>query len=58
MNAEELREELEEDLRGECCCNYITKDDMHEILKDFDNWLETAEPGDAYYYGGNSYELV
>lgn len=58
MNRYELRDELENDLKGDCVCDYITKSELCEILDDFDSWLETAKSGDVYYYGGNSYELT
>ena len=57
MSRYELRENLENDLRGDCICDYITKTEMCEILDDFDYWLETAKSGDVYYYGGNTYKL-
>ena len=58
MNRYELRDELEDDLRGDCFCDYITKTEVYEIMEHFDNWLKTAKSGDVYYYGGNAYELI
>lgn len=55
MTIEELREQFEEDLRGDCSCDYITKKDMMEYLEDFDEWAENALNGEAYYYSDNEY---
>lgn len=58
MNRDELRKEVYDALRGDCCCDYITKEQMMERLDDVDKWLETAKSGDKYYYNGNEYELI
>ena len=58
MNKYKLRNELEDDLRGDCCCDFITKSEIYEILDNFESWLETAKSGDVYYYGGSAYELT
>lgn len=58
MNRDELREEVYETLRGDCCCDYITKAEMMEHLDDVDEWLKTAKSGDKYYYNWNEYELT
>lgn len=57
MNKYELREKLEEQLRGDCACDFITRKEKMEILDDFDQWAEYAKNGDAYYYGGREYAL-
>lgn len=51
------REELREYLYGLVICDYITRKDKSDILKDFDNWSVTATIGDSYYYDGNEYKL-
>jgi hypothetical protein len=55
---DDLREQIEDDLRGDCSCDFITKEEMVETLDDFENWLETAKLGDIYYYDDNAYELA
>lgn len=57
MTKDEIKNQLEEDLRGDCCCDYITKKEMMEYLDDLDKWLETAKNGDVYFYDGQGYEL-
>ena len=42
-NLETLREQLEEDMRGLCMCDYITKQDKINYLNDFDEWSKTAK---------------
>lgn len=58
MSKEELREELEEQLRGNCICDFITRREMMSILDDFDKWAEDASNGDTYYYDGEEYTLT
>lgn len=53
----ELRNELEEALRGDCSCDYITKQEWMDTMEDFDRWAEKAENGESYYYNGSSYTL-
>lgn len=48
MNIDMIREELEEDLKGQCICGYITKGDMVKYLDDFNIWAKTARIGDTY----------
>lgn len=57
LNTEELREELDEDLRGMCAAGEITKKEWQEYLEDFDEWVKTAKVGDTYYAGEYSYTL-
>ncbi len=57
LNVEELREELDEDLRGMCANCEITKKEWQDYLDDFDEWAKTAGEGDTYYAGENSYTL-
>ena len=53
----EILEELEDVLRGECCCDEITKSDWMDTIADCEEWLETAKPGDVYSYHGYDFEL-
>ena len=57
MRIDELREQLEEDLRGDCSCDYITKEDMIKYLEDFDIWAKNALNGEKYYYNDNEYTM-
>lgn len=57
LNTEELREELDEDLRGMCADCEITKAEWQRYLADFDEWVKTAKEGDTYYAGEYSYTL-
>lgn len=65
MNDEELKEEiikelrcnLEEDLHGYVICDYLSRDDVDNILESFDEWAETADWGDDYVYDENYYTL-
>lgn len=43
MTRDEIKDQIEENLRGDCCCDYITKKEMMEYLDDLDKWLETAK---------------
>jgi hypothetical protein len=54
---EELRCDLEEDLHGYVICDYLSRDDVDDILDSFDRWAETAGWGDNYVYDGKSYTL-
>lgn len=54
-NLETLREQLEEDMRGLCMCDYITKQDKINYLNDFDEWSKTAKNGDTYFAQEFSY---
>lgn len=54
---EELREQLEEYLQGLVVCDDITREEQGEVLDDFDNWAETAEYGDTYYYDDEEYTI-
>ena len=58
MTREGIREQVEENLRGDCACDYITKKEMMEYLADIEEWLKTAKNNDKYYYNGNEYELI
>lgn len=55
-NTANLRDELNETLRGDCAADYISKGDWMEYIDDFDTWAETAKAGDTYYYGGYKYK--
>lgn len=57
MTADETLEEMENILRGECVCDYITKEEMMNILDFVEEWLKTAKPGDVYCYDGYSFIL-
>ncbi len=57
MRVEDIRNELEEQLRGDCSMDYITKEDWIDILSDFDEWAKTAKRGDMYLYDGMEYLL-
>lgn len=52
-----LREKLEDDLRGHCIADFITRKEMMEYLADFDEWAKTAKNGDTYYFDCYSYTL-
>ncbi len=54
---QELRDELEEQLRGDCFMDYISKSDWMDTLYDFDKWAEKAQEGEVYFYGGREYRL-
>ena len=56
-NKSELYDKLEETLRGECAAGYITKDDVRDILADFETWYKTANIGDIYFYSSCAYIL-
>ena len=57
MKAPEILDEMEDILRGECACDFITKEEMMDILDSVDEWLENAKPGDVYCYGNNEFIL-
>lgn len=50
-----LRKDLEEDLNGLRICDYISRKDLNNYLKHFDEWSKTAKIGDAYYAQGFEY---
>ena len=56
-NKSELYNRLEETLRGECAAEYITKDDIRNVLADFKKWYKTANIEDIYFYSGCAYIL-
>lgn len=56
-NRDKLMEELRNNAEGECIADYITRDEMYEVLDDFEEWLETANIGDTYYWSDYSYTL-
>ena len=55
-NRAELRARLEENLNGYVICDYITRKDMRDYLKDFDQWVKTAKNGESYYFDGCPYK--
>lgn len=57
MTREEIKDELEEVLKSDCLCGFITKKEMMDCLNDVDKWLKDAKSGDKYFYDGNEYEL-
>ena len=57
MTTDEILVEMEDILRGECVCDYITKDEMMDILDSVEEWLKTAKSGDVYCYGDNKFVL-
>lgn len=57
MTREEIKDELEEVLKSDCLCGFITKKEMTDCLNDVDKWLKNAKSGDKYFYDGNEYEL-
>ena len=56
-NYQELRDELDEDMRGLCACGYISKEVWADYLDDFDKWAKTAGIGDTYCADEFSYTL-
>lgn len=60
MTKYEILERLEDDLRGECMQDCITKEEMTEYLKDAENWLYDTERknGDIYCACGYEYKLT
>lgn len=54
---EDLRCDLEEDLHGYVICDYLSRDNVDDILENFDQWTENANWGDNYVYDGKSYTL-
>ena len=50
------REKLEEYLYGLKICDYLSIEDMDEILEDYDEWDKTALDDEFYFYDGNPYE--
>ena len=48
---EELRCKLEDDLHVYVICDRLSKDDVENILDNFDKWVKTADWGDCYTYG-------
>ena len=57
MTREEIKDELEEVLKSDCLCGFITKKEIANCLNDVDKWLKSAKSGDKYFYDGNEYEL-
>lgn len=49
---------MEEEFRGACCADYMTKSEMRDYIKDVKKFLKHAKTGDAYWYDGNMYTLV
>lgn len=56
-NREKLMEKLHDDAHGEYIAGYITRNEIYEILDDFEKWLKTANIGDTYYWSDYSYTL-
>lgn len=54
---EELRCKLEDDLHVYVICDRLSKDDVENILDNFDKWVKTADWGDCYTYGLENYTL-
>lgn len=54
---EELRCKLEDDLHVYVICDRLSKDDVDNILDNFDKWVKTADWGDCYTYGLENYTL-
>lgn len=55
--SEELRCKLEDDLHVYVICDRLSRDDVDNILDNFDKWVETADWGDSYAYGLENYTL-
>ena len=55
--SEELRCKLEDDLHVYVICDRLSKDDVENILDNFDKWVKTADWGDCYTYGLENYTL-
>ena len=56
-NVDELRDEIEEYLRGLNACDNITKAEMQGYLEDFDSWCYNAKIGDIYYIKGLEFTI-
>lgn len=58
----EIKKLVEDQIKGDCLCDYISKSAMTEYLADFRFWLKHAKPGNgfysAYYYAGIEYKYT
>ena len=58
MTREQICEMVEEEARGLCCCDYISRQECIDVIKNVNDWVRKAQNGDIYYYNDDEYELT
>ena len=58
MTREQICKMVEEDARGLCCCDYISRKECMNVIKNVNDWVQTAQDGDIYYYNNDEYKLT
>lgn len=58
MTREQICEMVEEEARGLCSCDYISRQEYIDVIENVNDWVQKAQNGDIYYYNDDEYELT
>ena len=58
MTSQQICRMVEEAASGLCCCDYISRQECLNVIKNVNDWVQTAQNGDIYYYNNDEYKLT